>query len=309
MANTDSLIVVRKKRWVTCFESAILDTDLSIYEKMVFVVLCSHAKMDGSCFPSVRKIAGEASCSRTKVFEALRVLEENGFISRENQIFDGRGQISNIYTINDIEPPASTPPGRVGAPDGPPPSGSLTPPVRLPAAINNVLEQDHINKEPIPPLTPPEGGGGEEEPFELKAEQPERSKASEAFRGEGIRKFYNQLLPELPAAEKITKSREKSIRARIREDPAREDLDWWRRYFLRVRESPYLLGHNNNNWAASLDWLLRDEPMQKVIEGAYVSHGGRTAGGESIQKNFTGEGGEIDAKALLRNINTRAGQN
>jgi DNA replication protein len=63
--------------------------DLSVYEKMVYVVLCSHAKKDGPCFPSVNTIAREASCSRAKVFEALKRLEEIGAISRSSQIFEG----------------------------------------------------------------------------------------------------------------------------------------------------------------------------------------------------------------------------
>jgi hypothetical protein len=60
-------IGVRKKRWIVCFENTILDLDLSIYGKMVYIALCAHAKKDGPCFPSIKTIAEEASCSRTKV--------------------------------------------------------------------------------------------------------------------------------------------------------------------------------------------------------------------------------------------------
>jgi hypothetical protein len=37
------------------------------------------------------------------VFEALKTLEEIGVISRSSQIFEGRGQTSNLYEILDIE--------------------------------------------------------------------------------------------------------------------------------------------------------------------------------------------------------------
>jgi predicted transcriptional regulator len=112
-------IGVKKKRWVVCFENTILDLDLSIYEKMVYIVLCAHAKKDGPAFPCVMTIAREASCSRTKVFEALKTLEEQGIITRENQIFPKRGQTSNLYEIIDIEP---RPPHGQGDGNPPPPS-------------------------------------------------------------------------------------------------------------------------------------------------------------------------------------------
>lgn len=97
-------IGVRKKRWVVCFENSILGLDLSIYEKMVYIVLCSHASKEGFCYPSVKKIAEEASCSRTKVFESLITLERLGVIARSSQVFEGRGQTANLYEILDINP-------------------------------------------------------------------------------------------------------------------------------------------------------------------------------------------------------------
>jgi DNA-binding GntR family transcriptional regulator len=117
-------IGVSKKKWVVCFENTILDLDLSIYEKMVYVVLCSHAKKDGPAFPSVKTIAKEASCSRTKVFEALKTLEEQNIISRDQRIFAGRGQTSNLYEINDMEPRPQSEQGSDR--DTPPPSAERT---------------------------------------------------------------------------------------------------------------------------------------------------------------------------------------
>jgi hypothetical protein len=109
-------IGVQKKRWVVCFDSGILDLDLSVYEKMVYIALCAHARKDGPCYPSVKKIAFEASCSRAKVFEALNVLEARGIISRSSQIFGGRGQTSNLYEILDIPVGTSPESGNNGNP-------------------------------------------------------------------------------------------------------------------------------------------------------------------------------------------------
>ena len=115
------VIGVRKKRWMVCFDNAILDLDLSVYEKMIYVALCSHAKKDGSCYPSVKRIAAEASCSRAKVFEALKTLEKRGLIARNCQVFEGRGQTSNLYEILDI----NTRPQNGRGDDGPLPQSTL----------------------------------------------------------------------------------------------------------------------------------------------------------------------------------------
>jgi predicted transcriptional regulator len=160
MTDTESKTIgVSKKRWVVCFENTILDLDLSIYEKMVYIVLCSHAKKDGPAFPSVKTIAREASCSRTKVFEALNTLEERGIIGRECRIFENRGQTSNLYEINDIEPRQRS--GQGGSENSPPSSAGRieesagrTPPVRAADGHIKVLEQDYMNKTKEQ-LTPP----------------------------------------------------------------------------------------------------------------------------------------------------------
>ena len=94
-------IGVKKKKWIVCFDNAILDLDLSIHEKMVYIVLCSYASKEGTCYPSVKKIAADASCSRAKIFEVLNTLEKRGLIARSAQAFDGR-QVANLYEILSI---------------------------------------------------------------------------------------------------------------------------------------------------------------------------------------------------------------
>jgi hypothetical protein len=366
---------VKKKRWIVCFEHAILDMDLSIYEKMVYIALCSHAKKDGPAFPCVMTIAQEASCSRTKVFEALNTLEELGIITRENRIFPKRGQSSNLYEIEDIEP---RPQGEPGGGDPLSPSAPQTPAsvsgtaaVRHTDAPLNVLEQDLLNRaiehKEYAPLTPqgghtdntdildpskpePEKQTKPKEPQEPESmtqgtkrpgvsalEPPERKQDPQAgaYRGpvsnkapspiepiepfnpanrkpgsliEAILAAYNKILPELPAASRITPSREKTVKRRIREEPELGDPHWWERYFARVREFPWLMGQNPSNWRACLDWLIGERGMLKVLEGGFgrsspVSRNGAEIGTESgfeLQRRFTDERGVVDARALLR---------
>ena len=335
-------IGVRKKRWVVCFENAILDLDLSIYEKMVYIVLCSHAKKDGSCYPSVKKIAAEASCSRTKVFEALKTLEDMGVIARNNQVFQGRGQTSNLYEILDITP---RPQDGLGDDGSIPPSATETGESVTRTAVSavgmgasatgtggvhhadahiKVLEQDHINntKEHIPPT--PQNRDGEKYESEIRITKNHETEAkdrnristpnvSEEIPYTSILAAYNEILPELPRGEILTSSRTQTLNLRIRENSMRLNLEWWRGFFEHVRQFPWLMGHNPNNWKATFDWLISEEGMRKVIEGSFTQTP-RTAKDYSPeellewQRRFTDERGVIDAKAFIRDWREKTGR-
>jgi predicted transcriptional regulator len=313
---------VKKKRWVACFDSGILDIDLSVYEKMVYIVLCSHAKKDGPCFPSVNTIAREASCSRAKVFEALKRLEEIGAISRSSQIFEGRGQTSNLYEILDINPPSTPETGysQDGQGESTAWTGASTVEtggVRDVDGLYKVLELSHINNTKELNLPPTPQGAGEDKPENEKAAEPQKQKhdtegkaepqknnpESELF--EAIRGVYNSTLPELPKAEKITVSLAKALRQRIRESPDRKEPGWWEKFFSSVRDFPWPMGRNRDKWRADFDWLIGERGMQKILEGSFQK--ASTIGECAIdslefQKKYTDSEGRIDARAMLRDI-------
>jgi biotin operon repressor len=315
-------IGVRKKRWMVCFENTILDLDLPIYEKMVYIVLCSHAKKDGSAFPSVNTIAREASCSRAKVFEALKTLEERGVIARDRRIYEGRGQTSNQYEILDILPRPQSGPGESTSktPGSTTWIGESTVEMGESATwmggattqmggVHHVdaVEQDISNKtkeqkeqEQKTPPTP------QAQTQQLSPQGSE--KLGEGKLGEEIRKAYNAILPELPQAEILTASRAKTLNQRIGEDPARAEAGWWRQYFGQVREFPWPMGQNAGNWRADFDWLIGEKGMQKILEGGFTrsaavsAAGGRTEAGVALQRKYTDENGVVDARALLREL-------
>lgn len=311
-----------------CFENAILSLDLSIYEKMVYIVLCSHASKEGSCYPSVKKIAEEASCSRTKVFESLITLEKLGVIARSRQIFEGRGQTASLYEILDIEPGSQnkrddrkpSPPSvhetavsaaRTGV------SESCTGGVRVADSHIDVLEQDPltISKELKIPPTPQKRIRGNYEPLNSEPGTESKNLRTAGNPAEAtlmaIQTAFNELLPELPPADKLTASRTHALKLRIGEDQVRREADWWRRYFERVRIFPWLMGNNPNGWRATFDWLISESGMRKVLEGCFTQ-AQRTeySPGELLewQRKYTDERGVIDAKALLRDWRASTGR-
>ena len=93
--------------------------------------------------------------------------------------------------------------------------------------------------------------------------------------------LYHRMLPELPQAANYTDTRVKQLKARWSETvqvPVGNgefetmkcaSMDFWERFFRRVRGCPLLLGEKNG-WHASLDWLTKKANFYKVIEGNYV---------------------------------------
>lgn len=80
--------------------------------------------------------------------------------------------------------------------------------------------------------------------------------------------IYHEVLPELRAVKVWNSTREKRLRARWREDKARQSLDWWREYFESVRASDFLM-RRKGDWSADFDWLICPTNMAKVLEGRY----------------------------------------
>jgi hypothetical protein len=85
--------------------------------------------------------------------------------------------------------------------------------------------------------------------------------------------LYHDLLPASPAIRDWTPTRAAHLRARWNEDAKRQSLDWWRRFFAFVGESPFLTGKVTSNgrkpFMASLDWLCKAENFAKVREGRF----------------------------------------
>lgn len=85
--------------------------------------------------------------------------------------------------------------------------------------------------------------------------------------------LYHEILPANPRIKVWDGARADALRARWREDPKRQDLDYWRRYFAHVSASPFLTGkvegQGGRPFLPGLDWLVKASNFAKVIEGRY----------------------------------------
>jgi len=80
--------------------TVILSEKLTVYEKIVYSVLCAYKNnQDGTCFPSHKTIAQKSNCSLRKVIEVINSLEQYGLIEKQHQ-FNTKGEhISNKYIV------------------------------------------------------------------------------------------------------------------------------------------------------------------------------------------------------------------
>lgn len=80
-----------------------------------------------------------------------------------------------------------------------------------------------------------------------------------------IADMYNDTCVSFPKLTKLSESRKKAIRARLK----KYSVDDIKRAFRLAEESDFLKGGNTRNWSANFDWLMNDTNLAKVLDGNY----------------------------------------
>jgi hypothetical protein len=118
-------------------------------------------------------------------------------------------------------------------------------------------------------ISPPNGGDSPVQPDNT----PAKTETPNCPHDE-IRALYHDKLPELPPVLSWHEERQKFLRARWREKPERQNLQWWSEFFDRVSRSDFLMGRTPSQngkkpFKADLEWLVRPRNFAKIIEGKY----------------------------------------
>lgn len=83
--------------------NAIFDAELDPYEKLAYMYLARCGNHGGTSFPSYRTIAKKCSMSRRKAIDAVRTLEEQGFLTKERRRKGDKNE-TNLYIVeHDLE--------------------------------------------------------------------------------------------------------------------------------------------------------------------------------------------------------------
>ena len=302
--------------WFACVDIRVIqDRTLGVSDKAVYAVICAKVDVKSREYVlSVGEIAEMAGVSVRTAQRSIQTLLDRGVLQREDRFQNGK-QLPSTYRIvghnaecyqestketctHDVADAPNRGDKSVMGDKNVPPMGDKNDTPKILEPKNQDLEPKDL------PPTPRDTPG-------LDACSSTSGMLPEKLFLEGVIDLYNQLLPELPPAERLTESRAGRIRERIRAAPESGKLSWWRWFFLRVREFPHPMGHNPSKWRASLDWLLDETGMQKILEGTFTRDGpfspappagttGRTREAEERQARFIDEEGFINAAELLR---------
>ena len=98
-----TLNVYKKNRFIQIENSFINNSQYSIYEKMVYMSLCTYAMDKNNCYPSQTTIAKNLNVSRTMVIKAMQGLEEKGGLLIINRKAESNRKISNLYILSEID--------------------------------------------------------------------------------------------------------------------------------------------------------------------------------------------------------------
>ncbi len=69
----------------------------------------------------------------------------------------------------------------------------------------------------------------------------------------------------------------------------KNDIKLWERFCLRVKAAPFLMGESPSGWRVTLDWILCDKNLHKVLEGNYddTKRAERTGDGDERSGDLT----------------------
>ena len=85
--------------------------------------------------------------------------------------------------------------------------------------------------------------------------------------------LYHEHLPTAIRVREWTPARAQALRARWREKPQRQNLDWWERFFGYIAESDFLMGRSSTvgrkPFEIDLEWICQSKNFVKIIEGKF----------------------------------------
>lgn len=99
-----------------------------------------------------------------------------------------------------------------------------------------------------------------------KNKEKEKEKEKDNTNYQQIADLYNETCVSFPRLTKLSDSRKKAIRARLKQ----YSVDDFRRLFEMAESSTFLKGQNDRNWSATFDWMVKDANMAKILDGNYA---------------------------------------
>ena len=106
--------------------------------------------------------------------------------------------------------------------------------------------------------------------IEIEIEKEIEKESKEKKPCQQIADMYNDTCVSLPRCTRLSDSRLKALKARLR----KYSLDDFKLLFEKAEASDFLKGSNGRDWSANFDWLIKDANMAKVLDGNYDNSSG-----------------------------------
>ena len=236
-------------------------------------VMCAKMQITEDEYDQVLQTALECGLFDAERYAATNELFSHGVLKRAGVVFDEREKERERKNRNGKQQGS---PENGGSPES---SGGFPPENESYPEFSGLKESKgkERKEKDFPPLTPPPGGGADDalpdsEPEEAKPPPPAPRNACPH---EAIIALYHESLPECPHVKVWPEASRKQLTARWREDPERQNLDWWRDMFEQVARSDFLTGRapttDGRSFTASLTWLVKPTNLAKVLNGNYTN--------------------------------------
>lgn len=245
----------------------------------------------GELLRSIRTYARQWNWSEAKVRRFLKLLKKMGQIDYKSE-----GKTTRIIIINYA---LYDPRRRKGDAEA---TRERNTSDAQPTTDNNGNNEKNVNKNISPygdmsPESHPETSSGSGSGVESGSNQSPSAKEKKTTPNcpqEDIKAIYHEELPELPSIRVWGEASQKNLRARWREAPERQSLEWWRKFFRDfIRPSDFLMGRKTD-FLASLDWIAKPQNFQKIMNGNYVNRNGKRRRIEADQIDFHKKYEEFD---------------
>lgn len=101
----------------------------------------------------------------------------------------------------------------------------------------------------------------------------------------GLLEIWNTNRGSLPEAKRMAGKRERSARARLKEN---SDPEFWKSIVKMAASNSFFTGDNDRKWKADIDWFLTEKTLNSALEGKYERQSSLSAnkGGNSLAERI-----------------------